>query len=95
MAGSKNVWKLCDVRGYHAYRDVWDPYIYFKTKHQKHNPHDKYAVAAQPVDMKDKVVVWHFPKEISNKFCLFIHHGGAPLHDNFNCLCFLYGHDVA
>ena len=28
MAGSEDVWKLlCVVRGYHVYKDVWDPYL--------------------------------------------------------------------
>ena len=45
-------WKLlCVVRGYHAYKDVWDPVLedQFRTKHQKHNSHDKYAMAVVPV----------------------------------------------
>ena len=55
MAGSGDVdeWNmLCVVRGYHAYKDVWDPFLEddFKTKHQRRNPHDKYAVAVLPVD---------------------------------------------
>lgn len=29
MVGSEDEWKLlCVVRGYHVYRDVWDPYIF-------------------------------------------------------------------
>ena len=46
-------WKLlCVVRGYHAYKDVWDPVLedQFRTKHQKHNSHDKYAMTVVPVD---------------------------------------------
>ena len=38
---------VCVVRGYHVYKDVWDPYLGdgFTTKHERNNPHDKYAVA--------------------------------------------------
>ena len=38
---------LCVVRGYHAYKDVWDSVLedQFKTKHQKQNSHDKYTMA--------------------------------------------------
>ena len=62
------------VKGYHAYKDVWDPYLQdeFTTKHERHNPHDKYAVAVLPVDAEDKKVVGHLPKEISKECCLFI-----------------------
>ena len=33
------------VRGYHVYKDVWELYLGgdFTTKHQRNNPHDKYA----------------------------------------------------
>ena len=43
---------FCIVRRYHAYKDVWDPVLehQFRTKHQKHNSHDKYAMAVVPVD---------------------------------------------
>ena len=80
MAGSGDEWKvLCVVRGHHAYKDVWDPFLEddFKTKHQRCNPHDKYAIADLPVDTKYETVVGHLPKEISEEFCLFIHNGGS------------------
>ncbi len=80
MADSEHQLKLmCVVRGYHVYKDVWDPYLEddFTTKHQRHNPHDKYAVAILPVDAKTKTIVGHLPKEISKECCLFILHGGT------------------
>lgn len=68
----------CVVRGYHAYMNVWDPYLgdTFTTKHERGNPHDKYAVAVLPVDSKTKPIVGHLPREISKECCLFILHGG-------------------
>ena len=47
---------MCSLTGYHVYKDVWEPYIHddLITKHQRHNPHDKYAVAVLPVDAKSK-----------------------------------------
>ena len=47
-------WKLlCVIRDCHAYTDMWDPVLkhQFRTKHQKHNSHDRCAVAVVPVDM--------------------------------------------
>ena len=73
-------WKLlCVVRGYHAYKDVWDPVLEdeFRTKHQKHNSHDKYAMAVVPVDAKVEMVVGHLPREIAKECCLFVYHGGS------------------
>ena len=46
-------WKLlCVVRGYHACKYVWDPVLedQLRAKHQKHNSHDKYAMAVVSVD---------------------------------------------
>ena len=46
-------WKLlCVVMGYHAFKDVWDPALedQFRTNNQKHNSHDKYAMAVVPVN---------------------------------------------
>lgn len=60
-------WKLkCVAHGYHIYKGVWQPYLWdeFTTKHQKNNPHDKYAIAVVPVDAKSKSIVGHLPKEI-------------------------------
>ena len=48
----------------------------FTTKHQKNNPHDKYAIAVVAVDVESKSIVGHLPKEISKECCLFILHGG-------------------
>ncbi len=69
---------LCVVRGYHVYKDIWDPYLGddFTTKYQKNNPHDKYAIAVLPVDAKVAKIVGHLPMEIS-KECCFVLHGGT------------------
>ena len=80
MAGpEQKVMLMCVVRGYHVYKDVWDPYPEedFVTKHQRRNPHDKYAVAVMPVDAKSETIVGHLPREISKECCLFMYHGGT------------------
>ena len=48
----KDEWRfLCVVLGYYVYKDMWDPYLGsgFTAKHDRNNPHDKYAVAVLPV----------------------------------------------
>ena len=42
------------VRGYHVYKEIWDPFIddTFTTKHERGNAHDRYAMAVIPDDMK-------------------------------------------
>ena len=61
MAGSEDEWKiLCVVRGYHVYSDMWNLYLEdeFMTKHQRCNPHDKYAIAILRTNVyEDKIVV--------------------------------------
>ena len=65
------------VRGYHVYKDVWDPFVNdtLVTKHERDNTHDKYAVAVIADDMKTRTVVGNLPKEISKISCLFILRG--------------------
>ena len=67
------------VRGYHVYKDVWDPFVddTFITKHERDNTHDKYAVAVIAYDMKTRTVVGHLTKDISKISCLFILRGGT------------------
>ena len=44
MTGSEDEWTLLRVvRGYHVYKDVWDPY-FEDDKHQRCNPCDMYAI---------------------------------------------------
>ncbi len=40
--------------GYHVCKAMWDPYLGddSSTKHQRNNPHDIYAIAVMPVDVK-------------------------------------------
>ena len=66
------------VRGYHVYKEIWDPFIddTFGTKHERGNSHDRYAMAVIPDDMKRKRVVGHLPREISKICCLFVLRGG-------------------
>ena len=55
---------LCVIRGYHVYKDVWDPYLGdgFTTKHDRNNPHDMYTVVVLSVDAKNKRTVGHLPR---------------------------------
>ena len=47
----------------------------FRTKHQKHNSHDKYTMAVVPVDTKVEMVVGHLLRERAKESCLSIYHG--------------------
>ena len=62
------------VRGYHVYKEIWDPFIddTFSTKHERGNSHDRYAMAVIPDDIKRKRVCGHLPREISKIYCLFV-----------------------
>ena len=53
---------VCVVRGYHIYKDMWDPYLGngFTTKHEQNNLHDKYAVAVLPVDPRSSYWPLHW-----------------------------------
>ena len=44
-------WRFCVVRGYHVYKDAWDPYLGdgFTTKHERNNPHNKYIRCGSPI----------------------------------------------
>ena len=65
---------MCIVRGYHIYKDVWEPYLSkdLTMKYQRNNPHDKSAVVVIPADAKSKKIVGHLLREISKEYCLFI-----------------------
>ena len=69
------------VRGYHAYKDIWDPVLedQFGTKHHKHNSHDNstYAVAVVLLYTKVEMVVEHLPREIAKECGLFTYHGSS------------------
>ena len=56
LGDGRQVEILCVVHGYHIYKDMWDPYLGddFTTKHERNNPHDKYAVVVLSVDAKSK-----------------------------------------
>ena len=40
----------CAVREYHVYKSIWDPNLEesFTTRHERVNPHDRYAMAVIP-----------------------------------------------
>ena len=63
------------VRGYHIYKDEWDPSIggSFGSKIDENNRYDRFAVA---VIVNDNTV-GHVPKEISKIVYYFIRNNGA------------------
>ena len=60
-------WRMmCVVKGYHVYMSKWEPYVEdtFYTKHEKNNPHNKYAIAVSPDDSKQRKITGHLLREI-------------------------------
>ena len=62
------------IRGYHVYKDVWDPPVgeIVVCQREDRNPRDPYVVAL----WKDSVTVGHVPHVISCICTLFLRHGG-------------------
>ncbi len=62
------------VRGFHVYKDVWNPQIgeQLLTKQENGNPEDSFAVGV----IKDDTVIGHVPRELSRIFWHFIQRGG-------------------
>jgi len=62
------------IRGYHVYKDIWDPPIgeIVVCQRENRNPRDPYAVALR----KDSVTVGHVPRMISCICTLFLRRGG-------------------
>lgn len=72
----------CASRGYHVYRDVWNPRIGQKLHIEQDNAnvHDPFAMAIKATQ-RGKLIYWetvgHIPREIS-RFCYyFVNYGGA------------------
>ena len=63
-AGAFFVTVLCVIRGYHVYKEVWNPSIgeAFVCFAEEENSHDRKAVA---VTCAEGYVVGHLPREIS------------------------------
>ena len=63
------------VRGYHVYKDVWNPSVgeTVNCECEGRNPEDPYAVALR----KDGIIVGHVPRTISCACTLFLRRGGA------------------
>ena len=74
-AGAFFVTVLCVIRGYHVYKEVWNPSIgeAFVSFAEEENSHDRKAVA---VTCAEGYVVGHLPCEISGLCFHFIEHGG-------------------
>ena len=62
------------VRGYHVYKDIWNPPVgeTVDCEREDRNPEDPYAVALR----KDSVTVGHVPRTISCICTLFLRRGG-------------------
>ena len=63
------------VRGYHVYKDDWNPSIgdIFALEIEETNQHDRYAVAV----LVNEVIVGHIPREISKIVYYFIRNCGT------------------
>ena len=68
------------VRGYHVHKDVWDPYLVdgFTTKHERNDPHDKYAMVLLSVSgCKEQKNSGTVSERGSKESFLFILDGGT------------------
>lgn len=63
------------VRGFHVYRDIWEPIIgeELTTEYQTDNIMDKHSVAV----LKKGKVVGHLPREKSKVYWFFFKHKGT------------------
>ena len=67
------------IRGYHEYKDIWDPAIgglELPCKRKPGNPHDPSAVAVVKQSSGTSVVVGHVPRLISMVCSIFIRTSG-------------------
>lgn len=66
------------VRGYHVYKDIWQPTIgdSLTTEPEFRNIHDPYAVAVVNSTASGDTVVGHLPRNISTLCHLFLRRGG-------------------
>ena len=73
----ETVERVCSVRGYHVYKDVWDASVGEDLKCQRElsNPKDRYAI----VVLRDGTIVGHLPEKISLPCSLFVRRGGTTL----------------
>ena len=77
MAGTASANFLSCVRGYHVYKDAWNPTIGDKLDCLRDcaNVKDRYAVSV--IDPSTKATVGHLPKKISKVCSLFLRRGGT------------------
>ena len=63
------------VRGYHVYKDIWDPVVgeTLQCKRETDNGSDRYAVAV----FQDDKIVGHLPRKHSRLCSLFLDRGGS------------------
>lgn len=63
------------VRGYHVYKNIWNPCVgeEFPAKRERGNANGRYAVCVK----KDGRIVGHLPQELSKVAWHFLKRGGA------------------
>ena len=63
------------IRGYHVYKDLWNPLLrdQLHCQRERSNDKDRYAIAV----VDDGVAVGHLPRKISLVCSLFIKRGGT------------------
>ena len=73
----------CGLRGYHVYKEIWNPIVGEKLAciFERNNPHDRYAIAATKLfpGRLANVTVGHLPWEIS-RFTRFLLMRGADVY---------------
>lgn len=71
----------CGLRGFHVYKDVWNPKLNEKLEviHEQNNVHDRYAIAASKKHPSrlTPLTVGHLPREISRFTRYLIMHGAV------------------
>ena len=74
------------IRGYHAYKDIWNPSVrdMLECCRELTNVQNRYAVAVvyncrkdMDDDLDDDTTVGHLPRKISCVCSLFVQHGGS------------------
>jgi len=63
------------VRGYHIYKEIWEPNVgdKFVALRELHNQFDKYAIKV----LNGEETVGHLPREYSRITWYFLAHGGS------------------
>ena len=83
LTGSVQCVFPCGLRGYHVYKEIWNPTVGEKMPcvFERNNPHDRYAIAVTKhlPGRLASVTVGHLPREIS-RFTRFLLMRGAEVY---------------